>query len=925
MSDSSDDAWLIALGAAISDGGPIDWDRAEQRVQNLDQRRLVQELRQLSLVVNAHRSAAAPPEEAPAERSVSPTATEWRHLLLFECLGTGAFGTVYRGWDPQLDREVAVKLLPRGDSGRRPLDEARNLARVRHSNVVVVHGADEDADRAGIWMELIEGQTLAQIVRERGPMSPREVAGIGLDLCSALSAIHAAGLLHQDIKAQNVMREVGGRIVLMDFSGADVVDVEDGPAVRSGTPLYMAPELFDGALPTTASDVYSLGVLLFFLLAGRLPIEGQSLQDVKQAHARRDRRRLRDMRPDVPDGLVQVIERATAHDVSARYRTPGELEHALASASGAHAIPSLHDDPSRATGAAHVSTRRAWATAAAIVVFAAVVAAPVSRAPKTAPRPLVARFTVGPPHMSAGWPRVSPDGRLLVFGTFVEGRNRFWIRQLDQTEGRAILESTADESPFWSPDSRTLAFFDAEKLYRVPVNGGGRQLLAEVSQPRGGDWDGTTILYGSRDGIYRMESTGGPAHRVTTIDAAHGEFQHGWPEFLPDGRRFLYVVRSSRPERAGIYLGALDGAASRRLLPAYSRAVYADGHLLYVRDAALTAHPFDPRAGVLRGEPRTIASSVRHHGGSDAAFDVSPAGVLIYNLTSGPPPSRLVLFDRRGRELRVLADAGSFGHPRFSPDGQRIVAEKINRENNNADLWVYGITRPSATRLTRGASPDIRPSWSPDGRRIAFSSRKGSFFDLFAKTVDGIEDEQLVLSTTVDKYVEHWSPDGRYLLGTVLRSGLWLLTLGGGGQPQLLRGSDRPDTWQAEFSPDGRWLAYMSLESGAPEVHVEPFPPTGSRWQVSDRGGAEPHWRGDSRELLFIDAANILTAVRFSAAPWNPAPTQKLFPVSILDRASRADYTISPDGRYVVVNTFVADPIAPLVDVVLNWTGLLER
>ena len=338
MSSNPDEPWLIALGAVVSDGGHVDWTDAERRETTAEQRQLIDRLREVAAVVEAHRTAGA--SEAATDRdSPAPPPLPWRHLVLFERVGTGAFGSVHRAWDSLLDREVAVKLLPKSRPGAAaPLDEARYLARVRHSNVVVVHGADEDEHGAGIWMEYIEGETLATIVHERGPMGGREVAGIGLDLCGALSAIHAAGLLHRDIKAHNVMREVGGRIVLMDFSGAHAQSAGGAGVPLSGTPLYMAPELFDGVGATPASDVYSLGVLLFFLLTGILPVAGETLEDVRKAHAQGQRKRLRDIRPDVADGLVQVVERAIEANPDLRFRTAGELERALAAASGAHVV-----------------------------------------------------------------------------------------------------------------------------------------------------------------------------------------------------------------------------------------------------------------------------------------------------------------------------------------------------------------------------------------------------------------------------------------------------------------------------------------------------------------------------------------------------------------------------------------------------------
>jgi eukaryotic-like serine/threonine-protein kinase len=924
MNQNSDDAWLIAIGAAVSDGSGVDWQRAERQAASAEQRRVVEGLRRLASVVAAQRQLPPPQETAfeEYERLPAPveTVTHWRHLVLFERIGAGAFGAVYRGWDPVLDRDVAVKLLrvPR-DGAVSPLDEARHLARVRHSNVVVVHGADEDAGTAGIWMELIEGQTLAAIVRDRGPMSAREVAGIGLDLCGALSAIHAAGLLHRDIKAQNVMREVGGRIVLMDFSGAQAVRGDSGHVLVSGTPLYMAPELLRGAAPTPATDVYGLGVLLFFLLSGRLPVEGDTVDDLRRAHESGARQRLRDLRPDLPEGMVQAVERAIAAEPARRYRSAGELEQALLHASGAQTAVAA-PPPDR------VGARPGRPAAAAVVLLAPVVLAAgllLLRAEPSAPAP-VARFQIDAPLLGGSWPRLSPDGRLVVYGAHVAGRVRFWIRPLDRVSGHPLAYGQAVETPFWSPDSQYLGYFEDDKLKKMAVDQGTPQVLADAPRPRGGDWNGTTILFGRDDGIYRVASGGGDAERVTVVDPDLGDYHHGWPRFLPDGRRFLFLVRSGRPGRGGVYVGSLDGDAPRRLMEPHSRVAYVDGQLLYVRDGTLMAHPFDARRAVLHGEAVALAGRILHHRGSDAAFDVSSTGVLIYTLAQGQPSSRLVLYDRGGRELHALTGEGWFGRPRFSPDGQRVVAERVNPEDDNADIWVYGLSPPSAMRLTTHPAPDLHPVWSPDGRQIAFSSRRREVWDVYVKAVDARDDERRLFSTTGDKFVEHWSPDGRFLTWSQRLSGLWLVPLAASERPVQVRASGTAVYWQSEFSPDGRWLAYMSAESGKREVYVEPFPATGSRWQVSTNGGTEPRWRGDGQELLYLDAACVLMAVPVAEGEWRMASPQRLFAVTVPESAG-SNYAISPDGSLVVVNTFVSEPVVPPIEVVVNWPSLVRQ
>ena len=932
MTDNPEDAWLIALGAAVSDGAEIDWDQAELDAGSSDRRLIVQQMRRLADVVTAHRSGAGDaPDTADAATDETSVARQWRHIVLFEAIGAGAFGTVYRGWDPTLDREVAVKLLPKElRGGASPLEEARNLARIRHSNVVVVYGADRSGDEVGIWMEYIEGQTLAQMVRELGPMSASEVTGVGIDLCRALSALHASGLLHRDIKAHNVMRERGGRIVLMDFSGVQPIEGRVNGPVLSGTPLYMAPELFEGAPASFASEVYSLGVLLFFLLTGRLPVEGSSVGDVRLAHAdgKRPRKRLRDLRPDVPDSTVQVIERATAENASDRYQTAGEFELALATASGSHPVlvESVREEIS-------LSARKGRAVRwlAPMLFIGAIAGAAVAGAWLSdwgrpgLPEP-TARFTVGPPYNSGSWPRISPDGRLIVFGAIVEGRQRFWLRRLDSLDGRALINTTATETPFWSPDSESLCFFDDGKLKRLRVNHGEPEVLAEAPHPHGGAWSGESIIFARGDGIYRIGLGKNPGlSRVTSVDESLGEYQHGWPEFLPDGRQFLYVIRSSRPERAGLYAGSLDGGAPQRVMPAFSRTVYVNGYLLFVRDGTLTAQSFDPRTRTLTGQPVALAGRVQYHGGDDAAFDVSSTGVLIYAQNPGSPSTRLMLFDARGREIKPITGVGAHRNPRFSPDGQRIVAEKISSDDHNIDLWLYDVARGTVARLTSDPAPDVRPTWSPDGRRVAFSSKRGSFH-IYTKSVDTTEAEQPLVTFPGEKIIEHWSPDGRYLSATIRRSGLWIIPVDSSKEkPWRLRAGDRNETWQSEFSPDGRWLAYSSVQPENPEVYVEPFPPTGARWQISTHGGAEPHWRHGGKELLYLSTDDMLMSASLTPGGWQDSTPRPLFRLSVPDLTGSNDYAVSPDGQRIVVNTFIADPVIPPIEVIVNWTNLVPR
>jgi len=928
LSDTPEDAWLIALGSAVSDGAEVDWDQAEQQATDASRKQILHQLRGLAQIVNAHRSDALNPD---GPRAQSPPSRHWRHIVLFEIVGSGAFGTVYRGWDPALDRDVAVKLSRAADGSASPLEEARHLARVRHTNVVTVYGADHEGDETGIWMEYINGHTLAQIVSDTGPLSAREATGVGVDLCRALAALHGAALLHRDIKAQNVMREVGGRIVLMDFSGAEAIRPDSHEVAISGTPLYMAPEVLARGHASISSDVYSLGALLFFLLSGRLPCEGATVADLKQAHAEGRRRRLRDVRADIPDPIVQVIERAVAPQPSDRFQTAGEFEHALIAASGSHAAIV------RTGTAAAVATNTVrpmwrpwpWAAAGAAIVLAAslVFAAWTSSHAATPIAPLT-HFTIGPPYTAGSWPRVSPNGRFVVFGAFVEGRERFWVRAMDQLTGWPLMNTTASESPFWSPNGDALCFFADGKLKRIPVESENAQpeVIADAPTPHGGDWSGQSIVFGRDNGLFKVALDQNAAlSQLTRIDPALGEFQHAWPTFLSDGRRFLFVIRSKQPERNGVYLASIDGTPPRFIMPAPSRVKYVNGYLLFVRQGILLAQRFNERSATLEGDPIKLADHIKAHASSDAAFDVSTDGVLIYGQNPGEAITRLLVFDGRGREMQPLTAPGAYRHPRFSPDGLHIAAEKVNPDNGNVDVWLYDLERHAVSRLAATNATDARPTWSPDGRRVAFSSRHGSLYDVYVKSVDTTEPEQLLVTGPGDKLLEDWSPDGKYLSGTVLRSGLWIYPLDPAEKPRMVRGSAKIENWQSEFSPDGKWLAYMSNESGDSEVYVEPLTPTGERWQVSTHGGVQPHWRNEGRELLYLGTDGMLMSVTLTAQGWQKSEPVALFHMSVPDLVGSGDYTIAPDGTRFVVNTFISDPVVPPIDVIVNWPALLHK
>lgn len=412
---------------------------------------------------------------------------------------------------------------------------------------------------------------------------------------------------------------------------------------------------------------------------------------------------------------------------------------------------------------------------------------------------------------------------------------------------------------------------------------------------------------------------------------------HAWPEFLPDGRTFLFVVRSTLPEHSGVYVASLDlRGEHKRLMPDYSRAVYSPaGYLLFTKDGTLLAQRFDARTAKLLDGPEPLASGVKHHVASDGAFDVSDNGVLVYRAAEKLAMTRLMLFDRGGQEVAPVTSVGAYRHPRFSPDGQRIVVEAIEPGSINPNLWLFEPANHRSVRFTHNDAPDIAPTWSDDGREIAFSSKRGSRYEIYTKAVDvvtpetplsGPEGDKLA-GPEGDKIVEDWSPDRSSLVSTIPRNGLWISPMKDAARPGLFRPTAHSERWMAEFSPDGQWIAYTSFESSPPEVFVEPVARTGARYQVSVRGGAEPHWRADGRELFYLTPDSQIAAVEVLAqgAEWKTGSVQKLFRVAVPEFAGISDYHVTADGQRFVVNTLLAYPPVPPVQVVVNWTSLLVR
>jgi eukaryotic-like serine/threonine-protein kinase len=604
---------------------------------------------------------------------------------------------------------------------------------------------------------------------------------------------------------------------------------------------------------------------------------------------------------------------------------------------GQLSLVSSHDHP-QATRAHR--ERLAWALAAACLAIAVIATATlVVVSPRVTTGGAELRFSISPPEQATfGTIAVSPDGRHVSFtASRADGTSQLWVRPLDSLSARLLPGTEEAAFPFWSPDSRFIGFFAREKLRKIAVSGGTVQTICDAPDGRGGAWNRDDVIIFAPDrehALLRVPASGGSGTPVSTVDRPR-ERGHLWPEFLPDGRHFLYLADSSQHEHHGIYLGALDTTESKRLLSAQSSVAYSsDGYLLVARDGALVAQPFDANGLELAGEPVTVAEQVVQQYGLDhkADFSASMTGVLAYR-SGGSPLNHLVWVDRRGERAGMVGEPAVYAEPVLSPDETQLAVSVFDRDARPwvSDIWLLDLSGEGKSRFTFDRAAEFEPVWSPDGTQIVFSSNRQGTLDLYQKSASGSRSDEILLKSGSPKHAETWSPDGRYVVYSSVepktKYDLWVLPLFGDRQPRPYLQSEFSEG-QGQISPDGRWIAYTSNESGRFEVYVGAFPAPAGKWQVSTNGGADPRWRRDGQELFYIATDGKLMAVGVEAGSvFEPGVPQPLFDIHVrhLWEDARNHYDVSRDGNRFLVATPVDDSGSLPVNVVVNWMSGLTK
>jgi eukaryotic-like serine/threonine-protein kinase len=874
-------------------------------------------------------------------------------------IGSGGMGEVYRARDVRLDRAVAIKVLPpalASDPAFRDRfeREARTLSRLNHPNICTVHDVGTHEGVGYLVMEYLEGRTLADALK-RGPMPAGEALRTAAQIADALIAAHRNGVVHRDLKPANVMI-VGGRgaavAKLVDFGLAKPVRISpaavatvaqeptrigpvSGVGAILGTFQYMAPEQLEGREADERADIWGFGCVLYEMFTGRRPFHAETQAGVIAAILEREPSRIELPDAALAPALNRVIGACLEKSPDDRFQSMRDVRRELEWLSSAPAASTPSGSRARGIVAAGV-------LAAGVVIAAGLVAASLRHAPPQLRSTTMSIAVDSPDYIigaagvfggaGSGTPAVSPAGDRIAFLAHSATDTSIWLRDLSQLSAQPLKGTSGARGLFWSPDGGAIGFFANGQMKKIDLVTSRVEVVCDAPLAFGGTWgpDGT-ILFSpeERSAIYRVNARGGTPSAITTLAA--GQQAHRWPQFLPDGRHFLYIPWTDGTTNRQVTIASLDGPSSKVLFEAQSGAVLAGDHLLYVVDTPprLVARGFDVDALTLRGNPFPLVPDDNvDYQWFTGEPNVSVGGATLAYTTGKYRKVRLTWVSRTGRPIQALGEAGVYFDPVLSADGTMLALERNDPGRGSGDIWTVDLSRGAFSRVTSAPGYETTPVWGP-GRRVAYASDQTTSPSIYLNSATGAGAESLLISPPTRAFPLDWSRDGRYVVfmlnGGSTRNDIWIFDVEGRTSRPLVA-SPFNEGWAA-ISPDGRWIAYVSDETQRREVYVRSFPEGPIKVQISTAGGGEPQWRADGHELFYIAPDNTIMSVdvRSTASSFDASPPDGLFTASVdQNKTIRNQYAVSPDGQRFLLLSVVDRDASPIV-AILNWRELLRH
>jgi serine/threonine protein kinase/Tol biopolymer transport system component len=864
-------------------------------------------------------------------------------------LGAGGMGEVYKARDTRLDRTVALKILPPSLASdpqfrERFTREGRAISQIDHPRICTLYDVGEQDGTSFLVMQYLEGETLEGRLK-KGALPLDQALQFAIQIADALDKAHRAGIVHRDLKPGNIMLTKSGAM-LLDFGLAKATGVGAAAGLSMlpttppgltaqgtilGTFQYMAPEQLEGHEADARTDIFAFGSVLYEIVTGRKAFQGGSHASLISAIMSAEPPPVATLQPLTPPSLEHVLNRCLAKKPDDRWQSAHDLMKELQwiGASGSQ-VSAIGVAPSR--------RRVSWAWVGASIAIALLLGA-VGGAlyPRHMPEPLRSRFPITTPTLQTpAFPSISPDGRHIAFvarnpsGTF-----SLFLRSLDSLEAQPLGGTDNAAQPFWSPDSRSIGFVAQGKLKRIDVSGGPPQAICDVATFVGGTWNSEgTIVFGSYPGpLKRVSASGGEPVDLTTIDVARHEAAHSLPSFLPDGRHFLFA--NYPPSEVSV--ASLDSTERKPVMKGGGNVSYvAPGYLVFPRNGTLLAQPFDANRLSLSGEPVRVADNVSDLAAANLSdFSVSNTGILVYRSGAAGALGQLVWYDRAGKPLGPVGSPGEYRGISLSPDGRRVAVHR-HQDPGGGDIWLLDLERDTFTRFTSHPSHNMEPVWSHDGQRIAFASdRDGGPFNIYQKDANGAANEELALQTkNAITIAGDYAPDDQSILyvDIATNANLSVLPLTGDRQPKPFLTSAFNEIL-ARFSPDGRWIAYVSDETGRFEVYVQRYPERISKIRISTQGGSYPRWARSGRELFYLspEAALMDVDINTNGRDIGAGKPHALFSTrALLEDHGSAPLTYAYDVRADATRFIINERLAPsnqgsTLTVVLNWMAALKR